>query len=295
VSDDSGTLADFLRAARARISPADIGIALTVSRGGRRVPGLRRDEVANLAGLSVDYYTRMEQGRVARASDAVINGLATALRLNAAEHNYLFSLLSTSTNAGRQRRRVETVRPTVAALVDSMVDTPAFVVGVGMDVLAMNDLAASLLSDFRSKDGLQRSLARWTFLDPAARLLYVDWEVVAADVAAILRRDSRNHPNDSNLNELIGELTVKSDDFLRWWSHHKVYECAFGTKRLNHPTVGRLDINYETFAIAGNIDQQLFIYRAPVGSPSEDALRILASWNQRPAEIDPEVLRPEVD
>jgi transcriptional regulator with XRE-family HTH domain len=288
--DERATLADFLRAARGRVAPADVGL-MTASFSVRRVPGLRRDEVAALAGVSVDYYTRMEQGRVTRASDAVINALSSALRLTATERTYLFSLLSASTGGRIQpNKRSTKVRPALRQMIDQMDDAAAFVLGVGMDVLAMNELAKAFLHDFTKEKGLERSLARWTFLAPEARGFYLDWDAVAADVAAILRRDSSSHPNDRRLNELIGELTVKSDEFRRWWPQHKVYECSFGRKKTMHPLVGRVDIDYETFPVPGEPDQQLFVYMAPTGSPSEDAMRILSSWGKTiPAEVTAQI------
>ena len=277
--DDKDTLADFLRSARARLTPADVGLPINPLAAARRVPGLRRDEVAGLAGVSVDYYARMEQGRVTQASDAVVNALAEVLHLNEAERTYLFSLLSASTGGRiQQRRRSNTIRPSVRTIMDSFPAQPAFVLGVGMDVLAMNDLAKLLLKDFTQGVGLGRSMARWTFLDPAARTLYLDWDIVARDVAAMLRHDARSHPNDRALNELIGELTVKSDEFRAWWSQHRVWECTFGVKRFMHPIVGRVDVDYETFPVPGEPGQQLFVYSTQPGSASNDALRILASW-----------------
>ncbi|TFB76731.1 XRE family transcriptional regulator [Cryobacterium glaciale] len=277
--DDKDTLADFLRSARARLRPADVGLPVNPLAAVRRVPGLRRDEVAGLAGVSVDYYARMEQGRVTQASDAVVNALAGVLHLNEAERSYLFSLLSASTGGRvQQRRRTHTVRPSVRTIMDSFPEQAAFVLGVGMDVLAMNDLAKLLLKDFTKGSGLVRSMARWTFLDPSARTLYLDWEIVACDVAAMLRHDARSHPNDRALNELIGELTVKSDEFRAWWSQHRVWECTFGVKRFMHPIVGRVDVDYETFPVPGEPDQQLFVYSTQPGSASNDAVRILASW-----------------
>ncbi|TFD23383.1 helix-turn-helix transcriptional regulator [Cryobacterium sp. TMS1-13-1] len=277
--DDKDTLADFLRSARARLTPADVGVPVNPHASARRVPGLRRDEVAGLAGVSVDYYARMEQGRVTQASDAVVNALAGVLHLNEAERSYLFSLLSASTGGRiQQRRRTHTVRTSVRTIMDSFTTQPAFVLGVGMDVLAMNDLAKLLLKDFTKDSGLGRSMARWTFLDPSARTLYLDWEIVACDVAAMLRHDARSHPNDRALNELIGELSVKSGEFRAWWSQHRVWECTFGVKRFEHPIVGRVDVDYETFPVPGEPDQQLFVYSTQPASSSSDALRILASW-----------------
>ncbi len=283
--DTTSTLADFLRAARARVTPQDVGLG-TAGLTARRVPGLRRDEVAMLAGMSVDYYTRMEQGRITHASDAVVNGLCKALRLNDTERTYLFSLFSPGAGRPAPRKRATKVRPILRQMMEQMDNTAAFVIGVGMEVLAMNDLAKSLLHDFTKETGLSRSLARWAFLTPEGQAFYLDWDAAAADMAAILRRDSTSHPNDRELNELIGELTVKSEKFRRWWPQHKVYECSSGTKHLMHPLVGEVYIEYETFPVPDELDQQLFLYTAKKGSPSADALRILASWGTAPAFAD---------
>ncbi|MFI6674193.1 helix-turn-helix transcriptional regulator [Kribbella sp. NPDC050470] len=285
--DTASTLADFLRAARARLRPGDVGLS-GAGLSARRVPGLRRDEVAQLAGVSVDYYTRMEQGRIKHASDAVVSALCDALRLSPTERSYLFSLFSPPTGRTVQEKRSTKVRPILRQMMEQMDNTAAFVLGVGMEVLAMNELAKALLHDFTKEAGLARSLARWAFLAPEARAFYLEWDEVAADMSSILRRDSSSHPNDSKLNELIGELTVKSDEFRKWWPQHTVYECSFGSKPLMHPLVGRLEIEYETFPVPGQPDQQLFLYTAKKGSPSADALKILASWkSEAPAAAAP--------
>ncbi len=231
-----------------------------------------------LAGMSVDYYTRMEQGRIKHASDAVVNGLCKALRLNETERGYLFSLFSPRAGRPIAQKRSTKVRPILRQMMDQMDGTAAFVIGVGMDVLAMNGLAKALLHDFTTETGLSRSLARWAFLTSEGQAFYLDWDAAAADMAAIIRRDSTSHPNDRELNELIGELTVKSDRFRQWWPQHKVYECSSGTKHLMHPLVGELYIEYETFPVPGEPDQQMFLYTAKEASPSADALHILSSW-----------------
>lgn len=141
----------------------------------------------------------------------------------------------------------------------------------------VHQLAKLFLHDFTKERGTARSLAHWAFLAPEARSFYLDWDEVAADIVAILRRDASSHRNDRALNELIGELTVKSSDFRTWWAQHKVYECTTGKKRLDHPLVGRVDIDYQTFPVPEEPDQHLFVYSAQTGSPSDDALRILAS------------------
>ncbi len=239
-----------------------------------------------LAGVSVDYYTRMEQGRIKHVSDAVVNGLCKALRLNGTERAYLFGLFSPAAGRVVPQKRATKVRPILIQMMDQMDNTAAFIVGLGMEVLAMNDLAKQLLPDFTKETGLARSLARWAFLDPEAQAFYLDWDAAAADMAAILRRDATSHPNDRELNELIGELTVKSDKFRQWWPQHKVYECSSGTKHLKHPLVGELYIEYETFPVPEEPDQQMFLYTAKKETPSADALRILATWHTEDALTD---------
>jgi transcriptional regulator with XRE-family HTH domain len=273
----------FLRSARARVRPEDPGLQrLGVSGGVRRVPGLRRQEVAQLAGVSVDYYTRLEQGRAGQVSDSVLEAVSGALRLNSTEREYLWALVDARTRSalrGTSRvTPVQRVRSGVHSLLESMATTPAFVVGRGMSLLAMNHLARVVLFDMDAIPAKERNLARWTFLDPEARRRYVDWETVAADAAAILRMEAGTRPADRALHELVGELTVRSADFRRMWSDHHVYACTFGSKRLMHPSVGRIDIDYEAFDVPGDPDQKVFVYTATSGSASADALSLLASW-----------------
>jgi hypothetical protein len=164
-------------------------------------------------------------------------------------------------------------------MLESMTSTPAFVVGRGMTMLAMNHLARAVLFDMDKVPAKDRNLARWTFLNPEAKQRYIDWETVAADAAAILRMQAGTSPNDRALHELLGELTVRSDDFRRMWTDHHVYECTFGSKRLMHPLVGRIDIDYEAMDVPGDPDQKLFVYNAEPGSSSSQALALLASWD----------------
>lgn len=271
------TLAGFLKAARARLTPEAAGLPVAARTGGRRVRGLRRSEVATLAGMSVDYYTRMEQGRVRSASEAVATGLAEALRLDVTERAYLFDLLSTHPTRTLTASPMK-VRATIREFITALPDRPAYVSGVGMEVLAMNPLATALIADLSHRRGNGRSIAHWTFLDPAARDHYVEWERVAADVTSTLRRHSLDHPDDASLQRLIGELSTKCPEFRQWWADHRVFELAHGVKKLSHPVVGRLDLHYEVFPVAGSPGQQLIVYQAPPGSPAEESLRILASW-----------------
>jgi transcriptional regulator with XRE-family HTH domain len=273
-------LREFLRSRRARLRPEQAGV--TPALGHRRVPGLRREEVAQLAGVSVDYYVRLEQGRSASVSADVLNAVARALRLDDAERAHLFDLAKPvrprhRTADGRQR-----VRPGVRLLVDSLT-TPAFVLGRHTDVLATNAMARALLCDFDALDVRERNHARWVFLNPLARERYVDWDAVARDNVAALRLDAGRFPDDPALNELIGELTVKSREFSGWWADHDVLRHANGVKRYRHPVAGEIEIHYEALALPGDADQTLFIYSVEPGSTSAQGLDLLASWIAEPA------------
>jgi transcriptional regulator with XRE-family HTH domain len=274
--DRRAELSDFLRTRRARISPGEAGFDTTGER--RRVPGLRREELALLAGVSVDYYIRLEQGRGGvRPSDSVLAALARALRLDDAEHAHLRRLAHAPLAASARRRpRPQTVRPAVQRLLDRMSEIPAFVLGRRMDVLAWNQLAARLHVDFAALPPRMRNMPRLVFLDDAARQLYPDWDRVALETVAYLRFEASADPDDTGLHELVGELSTKSPDFRRWWARHDVREKAHGIKRYRHPLVGDLELHYETVTLPADDRQALVTYTAEPGSPSETALRILA-------------------
>lgn len=277
--DHNAELRDFLRTRRARLSVDDVEIGGTGRT--RRVPGLRREEVAQLAGVSVDYYSRLEQGRHLNVSDEVLDAVARALRLDDTERSYLFRIAKTNPRKPRRRAPApaQRVRPGVWRLLDTLDDvTPAFVFGRRMDVLASNRLARALMTDFDALPSRERNLLRYTFLDESSRELFVDWEEVARDNVATLRMDAGRHPDDPLLVELVGELSVKSPEFRRWWADHNVRERTHGTKRYHHPLVGDLTVEYESVALLGDPDQTLCIYTAQAGSPSQNALRLLANW-----------------
>jgi hypothetical protein len=164
--------------------------------------------------------------------------------------------------------------------------------GLGMKILAMNSLARSIFFDFTKVPARERNLARWTFLSADARSLYADWETIAAEAAAVLRADAGAHPDDRALNELVGELTVKSDDFRRLWADHNVFRCSFGSIRLTHPVTGQIKVEYEALDVPGAPDQMVVVYMAPEGSPSEEALTLLASWDAAPAPAPLDVSNP---
>ncbi|MFJ2212167.1 helix-turn-helix transcriptional regulator [Streptomyces sp. NPDC101062] len=278
--ETSSRLAEFLRSARARLSPQEAGLAEEgFSR--RRVPGLRREELARLAGVSVDYYTRLEQGRSPSASTEVLDALATALRLDDAERAHLHTLARPTSAQRKHRSRPQRVHPGTWDLLDTLEAAcrPGFVLGRRLDVLAHNRLAGRLITDFRALPAAQRNQARFVFLDPHARELYTDWATVAADTAAMLRLDAGRHPDDPALSALVGDLSIRSQEFRRYWSDNKVHRRTTGTKGYHHPLVGDLTITYQALTPGDDPDQTLFIYRAEQDSPSETSLRLLASWN----------------
>jgi len=268
------TVGAFLQSRRARISPEEAGL---VSRGRRRVPGLRREELAELAGVSADYYVRLEQGRATNVSVAVLDAVARILRLDDVEHQHLRNLV----RGGRPSVRTapaQVVRPELQRLLDLMETVPAFVLGRRMDIIAWNALADGLCR-FGAMAFRERNAARHTFLDPGARTFYTDWETVAAETVAYLRLDAGRHPEDPRLSELVDELAVKDADFRRLWAAQEVKEKTYGAKLLQHPVVGALELGYETFAPPGDPGQLLVAYTADPDSPTADRLRLLASWN----------------
>ncbi|MER7701773.1 helix-turn-helix transcriptional regulator [Kitasatospora sp. NPDC097605] len=294
VAGTAGSLAEFLRTRRSRLRPEDVG--LPDLGGRRRVAGLRREELAQLAGVSVDYYTRLEQGRVGNPSDSVLDAVARALRLDPEEAGHLHRLARTRPDRGRAARGAgsrgagpQKVRPTMARLLEAMPDVPAVVMGRRMDVLAWNRAAVSLLGDYGALAPAERNIARITYLDPASRTLYDDWVGCARENAAFLRLEAGRRPDDPRLAELIGELSVRSPEFRRWWAEHPVRDKTSGRKVFHHPLVGRMELVYETLRSADDPDQALITYAPDPGSPSEDALRMLIAWDaDRPGPGDPD-------
>ncbi|MEU5693786.1 helix-turn-helix transcriptional regulator [Actinosynnema sp. NPDC020468] len=264
-------LGEFLRTRRARVRPDDVGLP---GGGRRRVPGLRREELALLAGVSVDYYMRLEQGRTPAVSDAVLDAVAGVLRLDETERLHLRNLVRP---AKVRRPAPQRVRPGVRRLLEMTGDVPAFVMGRRSDILAWNPLAGALYG-FAEQDPELRNSARYAFLDPAARTFYRDWPSVAADVVAYLRLDAGAHPEDPRLAALVGELSVKDEGFRKLWAQHAVLEKTHGTKLLRHPVVGDLDLDYESLRLPGEEHLSLAFYTAPAGSPTEERLKLLASW-----------------
>ncbi|MFC4029891.1 helix-turn-helix domain-containing protein [Streptomyces polygonati] len=287
-------LGQFLRSRRARITPEEAGL---VHYGGRRrVPGLRREELAQLAGISVAYYIRLEQGQSLNASDAVLDAIAQVLRLDEEELLHLHSL-ARQPPRNRRRARPEQLRPGIHLLVERMGDVPAIVVGRSSDVLAWNRLAHALLAghlDFHAPERAadRPNLARLVFLDPHTRELYVDWKRKSRDAVAYLRRSAGQFPDDPQLTALVGELTMQSREFLGLWSSHPVRNCAFSTRDYRHPLVGTLTLTDEMLQLPDDGGQRVVVYTAQPGSPSESALKLLDDISSGRLETKPSAAPP---
>ncbi|MCP2288835.1 helix-turn-helix domain-containing protein [Nocardia amikacinitolerans] len=270
-------LGGFLKARRGELTPDDVGLTVH-SATPRRVSGLRREEVADLVAISHDYYTRIEQGRLA-PSEPVLDALVRVLRLNADQREYVESLARRSERRAPARRPTKPVRPQLRRLLDQLTDTPALVFGRYLDILAWNDLAAALITDFAEMPARRRNYVHMVFTDPAMRELYEDWESVARTCVAILRMDAAANPADPQLTTLVGELSIADPQFRQWWAGRHVARQEFGTKTMRHPAVGELTLNWDTFRDTGNTDQQLVLWSADPGTTSHEKLRILASWS----------------
>jgi len=273
--DPRTELSEFLRSRRARLTPDDVG--LPQYGRARRVPGLRREELAQLAGVSVAYYTRLEQGNGRNVSAEVIDSIARALRLNDSECAHLRNLTQCDRSKKRKTTRAQQVRPALRHLLDS-VGVPAYIGGRRADVLAWNSLAAALFGDWGELPPKERNWARLVFLNPAYQELFVDWDGKAADVVAFLRMDAGCYPNDPELTALIGELSVKSEPFRQLWARHDVKEKTHGVKRLRHPLVGEMSLAWEALRMPSDAELFLTTYSAEPGTPSAEALQLLASW-----------------
>ncbi|MET7602372.1 helix-turn-helix transcriptional regulator [Streptomyces avermitilis] len=274
--DRRAELSEFLRTRRARLKPEDVGLP-DFGRH-RRVPGLRREELAQLAGVSVAYYTRLEQGNGRNVSAEVLDAIARALRLTNAEHAHLTHLAKPKAHKKKQTARPQQVRGALRQLLDTLDGVPAYISGRRSDVLAWNRMAAALFGDWSELPPQERNWARMVFLKPEYRDLFVDWEQKAIDIVCLLRMDAGCHPDDPRLSALVGELSVKSEDFRRLWATHDVKEKTHGVKLLRHPLVGDLALQFESFRLPDDGEQALITYHAEPGSASAEALRLLASW-----------------
>jgi transcriptional regulator with XRE-family HTH domain len=290
--DPKSEMREFLTSRRARITPEQAG--LTVYGDKRRVPGLRREEVAMLAGVSADYYTQVERGNVNGVSDSVLDALVRALRLDDAERSHLFNLVRARRTANPTRRRPpkQRVRLSVQQVLDAMTSAPAYVRDEYGDLVATNTLGRALYSElFEPPDG-PPNVARFVFLDPRATTFFVDWDEVADQIVAAVHAQAGRDPYDRRLTDLIGELSTRSEIFRVRWAAQNVRHHNTGLKRFHHPVVGQLDLNYDALPLPADAGLTLVTYTAQAGSRSEEALRLLGSWA---ATLEPEPAsdRPE--
>ena len=275
----------FLTSRRARITPEDAGLP---SYGGtRRVTGLRRGEVATLAGVSVEYYTRLERGNLGGVSDSVLDAVVRALRLDETERLHLYDLAraANTTTSARARRRptASKVRPSVGRILTAMA-APALVRNNRFDILEANPLARALYSEMFTGSPGPVNTARFAFLDPRARRFFVDWEVIARDSVGALRIQAGQNPYDKELSNLIGELSTRSDEFRTRWADHEVHVHRHGNKRFRHPVVGELELDYDAMELPGDAGLTMIAYSAEPGSGSDDGLKLLASWSATTAD-----------
>jgi transcriptional regulator with XRE-family HTH domain len=265
-------LSEFLKSRRARLTPADVGLAVT--RNGRRVAGLRREELAQLAGVSPDYYARLEQGRAANVSDQVLDAVADALRLDELERRHLGDLVKPTKSAAAGPLRV---RPELRAMVHALDPVPAVLHGPRLEVLAINRAARLLIHDFDAMPVRERNMVRWMFCDPAARRVYPDWAEIAEQLVAILRLAGGRDAEDVCLAELVEELSAASPEFVGFWADRSLFQHTNGLKRFHHDVTGTFTVNYETMHLPADPGLSLIVYSAAPGSPSEAKLRQLVT------------------
>ncbi|MGW7098828.1 helix-turn-helix transcriptional regulator [Streptomyces sp. NPDC054838] len=271
--DRAQQLSEFLQTRRARLSPEDAGVP--DFGGQRRVPGLRREELALLAGVSVDYYTRVEQGRARNVSSDVLDAVARALRLDGDERAHLHNL-ARPTATRKRPSRPQQVGAEMRQALQALTGVPAYIVGRRLDILAWNDMARALIADFCAVPAAERNMARLVFIDGASKDLYPDWDDKARDTVANLRLDAGRHPDDPQLASLIGELSLASDDFRRLWADHNVRGKTRGNKRFAHPRLGGLTLDYVAMRAPDDPDMTMMIYSAPPGSDAATTLQLLA-------------------
>lgn len=277
--DNRADVREFLTTRRAKISPEAVGLP---AGSNRRVAGLRRSEVATLAGVSVEYYTRLERGAISGASPEILDAISRALNLDDAERAHLFDLAHAASPVARppKRRNSKSWNPHTSLqwALDAVTAGPAFVRNGRMDLLAVNALARAFYKDVYDMPGQPPNLARFTFLDERARDFHPDWDAAAEVVVSILRTEAGRDPHNKELHDLVGELSTRSQEFRRLWSSHNVRHHGAGAKVFRHPLVGEMTIAYEGLEMAAEPGLTLTIYTTEPGSPSEEAMRLLASW-----------------
>lgn len=276
--DSRNDVSEFLRTRRAKVTPEQVNLIVGAN---RRVPGLRREEVATLASVSVDYYARLERGNLAGASEEVLEAIAHALRLDEAETAHLFALARASQPGPARRRRpakTQELRPSLQRFMDAVTGAPTWVRNERMDFIAANPLGRALYSPVFADHVQPANTARFMFLNPEAPTFFPDWEQSANDVVAVLRGYAGRKPHDRSLSDLIGELATRSEEFRTRWAAHNVRFHRTGFKRIHHPVVGELELSYEAMELPANPGWTMFAYTAEPGSASEERLKLLASW-----------------
>lgn len=276
-------LGDFLRARRAELTPASVGLP---DGGTRRVKGLRREEVAVLAAISTDYYARLEQGRI-QASPSVLESLSRVLQLDGDQRAYLYEVAARADSGPPRPRPRSRIQPQLQRMLDDMTHTPAFVIGPRTEIVAWNAMGAALITDFGKIPEKDRYYIRLLITDPAMRGLYSDWEGVTRLAIAQMRMHNANNPGDPRLAALVGELSIRDAQFRHWWAAHDVAVRDTGTKHLRHPVVGDLHLDWNAVTWAADPDLQIIIWTAEPGTPSHDSLRLLSSWAVEPAQRAP--------
>jgi len=276
--DSRNEIRDFLISRRAKITPAQAG--LPAYGGNRRVSGLRREEVAMLTGVSVDYYIRLERGNARGVSDSVLENLVRALHLDDAERAHLYDLVrAANTGARAPRPAKQHVRPTVQRLLDAMTMAPAYVRNGRLDILAANRLGQAVFAPVFDSPAKPVNMARFIFLDPVAPDFYHGWDRHASDTVALLRAEAGRNPTDKALSDLVGELSTRSEIFRTRWADHNVRQHRAGVKHFHHPVVGDISLAYESLELVADTGLILNGYSAEPGTPSQDALNLLASWS----------------
>jgi transcriptional regulator with XRE-family HTH domain len=292
MTDHRREVSEFLTSRRAKITPEQAG--LPSYPGHRRVPGLRREELAVLANLSVDYLTKMERGNLAGVSESILDAVAAALQLDDAERAHLFDLARTANASPSARRRppAQKVRPGVQRVLDAMTTAPAWVRNGRTDVLATNALGRALYAPVFDSTVRPPNTARFFFLDPRAEQFWLDYDRTANDMVAMLRAEAGRSPYDRALTDLIGELSTRSENFRQRWAAHDVMFHRTGVKRLHHPVVGGLELTYEAFELPGDPGLTMLVYTAEPATPTQDALNLLASWAATHVEADRAATEP---
>jgi hypothetical protein len=287
--DNRNEIHDFLTSRRAKITPDQVGLPAYGVR--RRVPGLRREEVALLAGVSVDYYTRLERGDLKGVSDSVLDAVASALQLDEPERTHLTNLAQAANSTQRVRRRPpqEGVRPTIQRILDAMTGTPAFVRNGRRDILAANRLGYGLYSELYLDPVRPVNIARFVFLNPRAHTFFIDWPTAANDIVAALRIEAGKNPYDRGLSDLVGELSTRSEEFATRWAAQNVRFHRSGFKDIHHPVVGDLHLSFEVMDLPADPGLSLVVYSSEPGSATQDALQLLASWtvtDEKPTPVE---------